>query len=180
MANVDQAVLQEESWTNVGDVSQLRAEFSGWHSQVVSILEAVSETFTLALHDRAPLKRWSKGRVTLLGDACHPMEPHLAQGAAQAIEDGAALTSVLASGIGNIEHALNKYEELRLPRTSLIQSMADQNRKNFHLQDGPDQKARDAALARGEAGFDLSRIGWLYGHDATSLDFEGVSSHNDT
>ena len=82
-------------------------------------ITAVTETFVWGLFDRAPLQRWSVGRVAVLGDACHPMLPFLAQGAAQAIEDGATLAGVLGKG-GDVPQALRRYETCgcRAPRRS--------------------------------------------------------------
>ena len=80
-----------ESWVDRGEVADALALFQGWHDQVLSIIGATDETYKWALFDRSPLQRWSVGRVTLLGDACHPMLPFMGQGAGQAIEDGATL-----------------------------------------------------------------------------------------
>jgi salicylate hydroxylase len=165
VANVDASEWKNESWTEAGDVAEAIHAFEGWHPQIQAILNAVDETFVLALHDRRPLERWTKGHVTLLGDACHPMEPHVAQGAAQAIEDGAALASCLRES-DSISAALSRYEDIRRPRTSRVQALADSNRKRFHLPDGDAQEARDAEMAGAETDFSLASVGWLYGHDA--------------
>jgi salicylate hydroxylase len=125
----------------------------------------VTETFVWGLFDRAPLARWSVGRVTLLGDACHPMLPFLAQGAAQAIEDGATLAGVLGKG-GDVGQALRRYEDLRLPRTARIQTVAAGNKTRNHLPDGPEQVARDAAMATGAADWSIGASAWVYDHDA--------------
>jgi salicylate hydroxylase len=82
---IEQESWLGESWTDQGDVGDALAAYAGWHPRVRSIIEAVDETFVWGLFDRAPLPRWSVGRVTLLGDACHPMLPFMAQGAAQGI-----------------------------------------------------------------------------------------------
>src|SRR5258708_3665651 len=74
----------------------------------------------LALFDRAPLPKWWVGRVTLLGDACHPMYPFMGQGAAQAIEDGAALAACLRAGASDPAAAVRRYEQLRLPRVTRL------------------------------------------------------------
>jgi salicylate hydroxylase len=87
VALIDQDTWAKESWTDRGDVNEARAAFAGWHKDVSGVLDAVEETFIWGLFDRAPLARWSVGRVTLLGDACHPMLPFVAQCAAQAMED---------------------------------------------------------------------------------------------
>jgi salicylate hydroxylase len=87
-----------EDWTDRATIERALVAFEGWHPQIRSIIAAADTCFIWALFDRDPLPRWSAGRVTLLGDACHPMYPFMAQGAAQAIEDGATLTALLAGG----------------------------------------------------------------------------------
>ena len=96
VAVIEQDAWTKESWSERGEVADVLAAFEGWHPQVRAILRAVDETFLWALFDRKPMARWSVGRVTLLGDACHPMLPFKAQGAAQAIEDGATLAACLS------------------------------------------------------------------------------------
>jgi len=160
-----------ESWTDRGEVADALAAYAGWHPQVRSIIEAVDETFIWGLFDRAPLPRWSVGRVTLLGDACHPMLPFMAQGAAQAIEDGAALTAVLTkTGGQDIQQALRVYEAIRVPRTSRIQAQAAANKFRFHLPDGPEQRERDAEMASGSTDWSTTAIAWVWGHDAAASD----------
>jgi salicylate hydroxylase len=157
-----------ESWTEPGDVAELRRAYQGWHPQVERIIDAVDETFVWAVLDREPLMRWSFGRVTMLGDACHPMIPFLGQGGAQAIEDAAALTAGLLHCNDEIE-ALKLYEHVRLPRASQIQAMSWENKTRFHLPDGPLQMERDAAMAKGMTDWSYRAIAWLYGHDAGTL-----------
>src|SRR6266853_2623050 len=90
-----------EDWTDRATVARALTAFAGWHEQVRRIVAAADTCFIWALFDREPLPRWSVGRVTLLGDACHPMYPFMGQGAAQAIEDGATLTACLLAGAGD-------------------------------------------------------------------------------
>ncbi len=171
VAIVDQDTWTSESWTDRGDIADAIAAFAGWHAQVQGILNAVDETFVWALFDRLPMEQWSVGRVTLLGDACHAMLPFMAQGAAQAIEDGATLAACLARhGRGHVAEALRDYQARRLPRTSRVQSLAAGNKIRFHLPDGPEQIARDAEMAGNVTDWSPKSVAWLYGHDASRLD----------
>lgn len=168
---IEQATWKGESWTDRGEVADALAAYKDWHPQVTGIIGAVDETFIWALFDRAPLPRWSVGRVTLLGDACHPMLPFMAQGAAQAIEDGATLAAILSkTDRQHIPQALVAYETVRLPRTSRIQAMATDNKTRFHLPDGPAQKRRDAQMAAGGTDWAFQAIAWVYDHDAAAVD----------
>jgi salicylate hydroxylase len=169
VAVIEQDAWTRESWTDAGEIAHARAAFAGWHPQVRGILESVDKTFLWGLFDRKPMARWSMGRVTLLGDACHAMLPFMAQGAAQAIEDGATLAACLSQvDAREVPAALYRYETLRLPRASRIQALSAGNKSRFHLPDGPAQEERDAEMARGTS--DWSRSAWLYGHDASVLE----------
>ncbi len=153
-----------EDWTDRATIERALAAFEGWHPQIRRIVSAAETCFIWALFDRDPLPRWSAGRVTLLGDACHPMYPFMAQGAAQAIEDGATLAALLADG-GDPIGILVRYEQLRLPRVSRLQEMSRANKHRYHMPDGPEQRARDAAMAatRERA---PETMQWLFGFDA--------------
>jgi salicylate hydroxylase len=155
----------KESWTDPGDVADVLGRYDGWHPTVRGLIAAFPETFIWALHDRLPLPSWSEGRVTLLGDACHPMLPMMAQGAAQSIEDGAALASLLKAMPDDVPGALRRYEEVRKPRATRLQEASAANRKRFHLPDGPEQHKRDAAMAT-SGDRSIANISWLYRHDA--------------
>jgi len=155
----------DESWISRGEVADALARYAGWHGTVRGLIAAFPETFVWALHDRLPLPRWSAGRVTLLGDACHPMLPFMAQGAAQSIEDGATLAAVLVAMPNDVPAALARYEALRKPRATRLQEASAANRTRFHLLDGPAQAKRDAAMAN-SGDRSIANIGWLYMHDA--------------
>jgi 6-hydroxynicotinate 3-monooxygenase len=147
-----------ESWSSTGDVRELRAAFAGFHPQVRHVLEACPSVNKWALFDRDPLPRWSKGNVTLLGDACHPMTPYMAQGAAMAIEDAAILSRCL-KGVDRdgVADAFRRFEATRKPRTSRVQL---NSRTNTWL-----KKAIDPS--------------WVYGYDAWReplADLESVPS----
>jgi salicylate hydroxylase len=118
----------KESWSAPGDPQVLRGEFEGWDSRIETLLRHVEKTFRWALYDREPLPVWSKGRLTLLGDAAHPMLPHLGQGANQSIEDGMALATILAEvEQAAVPAALRAYEDLRRARVATIQRGAREN-----------------------------------------------------
>ncbi len=158
-----------EDWTDRATVDRALAAFAGWHPQVRRIIGAAETCFIWALFDRDPLPRWSIARTTLLGDACHPMYPFMGQGAAQAIEDGAALAACLAADSDDPPASLQRYERLRIPRVSRLQAMSRANKSRFHMQDGPAQQARDADWARvGDRSPDTLR--WLYDHDPAALE----------
>ena len=121
-----------ESWIELGHRQDLLRDFEGWHPTVRAIVQAIDEPYRWALFAREPLPRWSEGRVTLLGDACHAMLPFMAQGAVMAIEDGAVLASCLAAGRDDVAGALRRYERLRLPRTARVQAAARAQGNVFH------------------------------------------------
>ena len=172
VAIVEQGAWTRESWTDRGEVSDALAAFADWHPQVRQIIGAVDETYVWALFDRIPLERWSAGRVTLLGDACHAMLPFMAQGAAQAIEDGATLAACLDAGNGtgaDPAEALRRYERLRVPRTSRIHAASTDNKTRFHLPDGPAQQKRDALMSAGSTDWSFKAVAWIYEHDAADI-----------
>jgi 6-hydroxynicotinate 3-monooxygenase len=125
-----------ESWSAKGDVKTLRAAFEGFHPQVQHVLEACPEVHKWALVDRDPLPAWGAGKVTLLGDSCHPMTPYMAQGAAMAIEDSAVLSRCL-EGVERegVADALRRFEATRKERTSRVQRTS---RTNTWLRDKTD------------------------------------------
>lgn len=118
----------KESWSQPGDSDELRRAFAGWDPRVGKILSQVQTTFRWGLYDRDPLPVWTKGRLSLLGDAAHAMLPHLGQGANQSIEDGMALATILArADRKNANAALLAYEGLRRERVAQVQTGARQN-----------------------------------------------------
>jgi salicylate hydroxylase/6-hydroxynicotinate 3-monooxygenase len=120
--------MTPESWSSKGDLDELRAAYAGFHPEVQTVLDACPEVYKWALLDRDPLPKWSEGRVVLLGDACHPMTPYMAQGAASALEDAAVLSrcvsDVEADGLAD---AFALYEATRKPRASAIQTNSSSN-----------------------------------------------------
>jgi 2-polyprenyl-6-methoxyphenol hydroxylase-like FAD-dependent oxidoreductase len=141
--------MTRESWSAKGDVKELREAYEGFHSDVRAVLEACPDCHKWAILEREPLSRWSKGRIVLLGDACHPMTPYMAQGAATSIEDAAILARCLEEVDGeDIEGAFRRYEAHRKPRTSRIQAISS---ANTWMQGGDEDTS------------------WLYGYDAWNV-----------
>ncbi len=154
-----------ESWTAKGEVADALKEFEGWHPQVRAIIGSADATNRWALYDRDPLPRWTVGRVTLMGDAAHPMLPYMAQGAVQSIEDAAVLAKCLErADARDPTAALQRYEQTRKPRASRCQEGSRRNGVMYHLEDGEDQRKRDASLASSSTA-PLPQNAWLYGHD---------------
>tara|TARA_R110002153_G_scaffold110189_2_gene251188 strand:+ start:16672 stop:17868 length:1197 start_codon:yes stop_codon:yes gene_type:complete len=135
----------KESWNEPGNINELRDTFDGWHPEVTELLAASEQCFLWALFDRPPLNQWTDKNVALLGDACHPMLPFLAQGAAMAIEDSYALAHYLATE-NDTSTALKAYQDLRLSRTSEIQLGARKNASLYHMS-SPIGQAKLAVLS---------------------------------
>jgi salicylate hydroxylase len=120
-----------ESWNTAGTTAECLQDFSGWHADVHTLIENIEIPFKWALMQREPMPTWSSGKVTLLGDACHPTLPFLAQGAAMAIEDGAVLERCLAEQ-RPVEDSFRAYEAARMDRTSRIVRGSSENARRFH------------------------------------------------
>jgi 6-hydroxynicotinate 3-monooxygenase len=137
-----------ESWSAKGDVQELRASFRGFHRQVEQVLAACPDVHKWAIVDRDSLDHWADGNVTLLGDACHPMTPYMAQGAAMAIEDAAVLSRCL-DGVEReeIPDAFRRFEATRRERTTRVQ---ETSRANIWLRERTDTS-------------------WVYGYDAWTV-----------
>lgn len=144
-ATTAQDSWREESWTLPGDVRELRRIYRDFHPEACALLDACTEVTKSALYVREPMARWSRGAITLLGDACHPMVPFMAQGACMALEDAVllsrALEGVTAAGVAQ---ALERYENSRKERTARVQRGS---RGNEWLKQG-------------------GNADWVYGYDA--------------
>lgn len=169
---VECAEPAEESWTAVGAREKAREDFRGWNPAILRIIDEAPLLLRWALYDRKELPRWRDGRVVLLGDACHPMLPFMAQGAVMAIEDAYVLAQEIkrASDVGA---ALASYEKIRKPRTTRVQSVARENAKLFHRSNLFTQTGTYGPMW--VAGKFLpsvvhGRHDWLYGHDVTGPD----------
>ncbi|MGH8882769.1 MAG: FAD-dependent monooxygenase, partial [Stackebrandtia sp.] len=106
-----------ESWSASGDPAALAAEFAGWDPRLCELIARIETTFRWGIYDRDPLPHWTRGRLTLLGDAAHAMLPHMGQGANQAIEDAMALATLIRElDTADVPRALISYEQLRRER----------------------------------------------------------------
>ena len=147
-ATTPQEDWRRESWTITGDVRELRKAYLGFHPEARALLDGCSEVTKSALYIREPMPVWSVGRTTLLGDACHPMMPFMAQGACMAIEDSIVLSRILENVVAQeIPAKFKDYEEARKARTDRIQR---ESRGNQWLKEG-------------------GNADWVYGYDAWSV-----------
>jgi salicylate hydroxylase len=147
-ATTPQDDWREESWTLKGDVDELRRVYASFHPEARALLAACSEVTKSALYVRQPMPEWSVGRTTLLGDACHPMVPFMAQGACMAIEDAVVLGRALeGADATSIASAFRRYEAARKDRTARVQQGS---RGNEWLKQG-------------------GNADWVYAYDAWSV-----------
>jgi 3-hydroxybenzoate 6-monooxygenase len=151
-----------EGWNTEGDNQLLYSHFKGQQPQVMRMLERIETWRYWVLCDREPVKNWSKGRVTLLGDAAHPMLQYLAQGACQATEDAVWLAEKVAAQPDDLPAAFIAYEEQRYLRTARVQIMARVYGEFFHAR-GPTAELRDQMLGARTADQAYESINWLYG-----------------
>ena len=147
-----------ESWTTPVNVQELRDSYAGFHPDATALLDACDEVLKTALYERDPLPAWARGNMALLGDACHPMMPFMAQGAGMAIEDAVVLARCLAkvTTLEQVAGSLHAYAQLRMERASKIQIGS---RGNNWLREG-------------------GNADWVYGYDAwtTPLDAQPEST----
>jgi 2-polyprenyl-6-methoxyphenol hydroxylase-like FAD-dependent oxidoreductase len=151
---------KRESWSAPGDPGALRAAFTGWAAPVTRLLEQVDTTFWWGLYDREPLAGWTNRRLALLGDAAHPMLPHLGQGANQSIEDAFALAAVLkGASPSGAEAALRHYAQVRRRRTDIVQQGSRRNGERY------DQVNRTAENRDKEIVETRKLRAWIYDYD---------------
>jgi salicylate hydroxylase len=168
-ATIERSDWVVESWSEAGTVEECHRDFANWHEDVLAVIRAIDIPYKWALIGRPPLQHCSIGRVTLVGDACHPNLPVLGQGANMAIEDGMVLARCLEAFV-DIPEALRRYEAARLSRTSRIVHSTFENA----------QQMRNPALAipdQATAFMDrmstpsamMARFDWIYTYDAISV-----------
>ena len=163
---VEQPETSQEGWRIVGERSKAKADFAGFCAPIFKLLDAVETLNRWALFTRKPLKRWSDGRVIVLGDAAHPMLPSMAQGAVQALEDAWVVAGLLAT-LGPDEAGPALFEH-RLKRTARIQKESANNARMFHRAGpigSPIYYGGMAAVTRMAPEMLLTRQEWVYAHD---------------
>ncbi|WP_299690507.1 FAD-dependent monooxygenase [uncultured Tateyamaria sp.] len=167
---VEQAAPAEEGWRSTGTAAQAAADFAGWHPTITRLIGQAEVLHRWALFDRTKLPRWHDGRVTLLGDAAHPMLPSMAQGAVQALEDAWCLAGLVTTR-GSVEAALAQYYALRIDRTARIQRGSAANARMFHHASPLGRLAFYGPMGIGARLLpDLihRRQDWVYRHDVTA------------
>jgi salicylate hydroxylase len=141
------AEWSRESWTLEAPAEEALEYFAGWDERLLERIRACGTMLRGAVFVRQPLEHWSYGRLTLLGDAAHAMEPFQAQGAAQAVEDAYVLAECLAGEPDDPVSALRRYEVIRMNRAADLQTSSHAAAESFYLPDGEDQQRRDASYA---------------------------------
>jgi salicylate hydroxylase len=162
---------REESWSARGDRDEALSPFDGWHPQVRALIAGTEAVFKWALFDRSPLQAWTRGRVTLLGDAAHPMLPFMGQGAAQSIEDAAVLARCLAADRSCPERAIEDYAGRRRERAAALQAASRDAGRNLQVSDPAEVAARNARM-RDDAEVPIAMYDWVWGYDVDSAGAE--------
>lgn len=151
-------------WTLPASEGEHLARLDDWHPAIQQMISAVPTGLRWALFHRPPLGRWSRGRITLLGDAAHALVPHHGQGANQSIEDAVVLADQLVGhGLEQHEQAREAYEKLRRGRTRKVQFASISTADILHLPDGPAADQRNARLATREGV--MHHLGWIHEFD---------------
>jgi salicylate hydroxylase len=162
----------DESWTQECDRAEVMNTYAGWHEPLLQLLGSSERYYKWALYDRDPLERWTKGRVTLLGDSAHAMLPYIGQGACMAIEDGYTLAAAIAQMPEDPSAALKHYEQLRLPRTRRAVLGARARGEEMHLTSPWGQFKRNVKMAlKHRLGRDKTgiQLGWFYNYDVAAV-----------
>jgi salicylate hydroxylase len=158
-----------ESWTVQGSREEFANDFRDWHPDIHACIRNVDAPFKWALFSRPPMAAWTRGRVTLLGDACHSMLPMLAQGAVMALEDGLVLARCIKK-YGIVPQALQRYEAARRERANRAVTGSAENAKRFHNPDLAHAAGAEAYVTREwQEDKVKARYEWLFTYDAAGV-----------
>jgi len=151
----------DEGWNTFGDTAELNERFAEACPQVKELLAKIETWKMWVLCDREPVKNWTDGRVTLLGDAAHPMLQYLAQGAGQAIEDAVVLREALRHTRGDLPRAFQKYQQTRYLRTGRVQLTARFYGDIYHAA-GVQRELRNQMFQSGTESAGFAGLKWMY------------------
>jgi len=161
---------QVESWSTVGTREELRNDFRDWHEDVQTMIDQIEIPYKWAMMIRDPMPSWSKGRITLLGDACHPTLPFLGQGGVMSIEDGYVLAACLDKYFEAPSTAFARYEDIRRDRTATVVRKASENRESVFAPNLANKELVAEEVAKEWRQVRLrERMDWLYNYDATAI-----------
>ena len=161
---------QVESWVTQGSNGELANDFRGWHDDVHEMIRRIETPYKWALMVRGPMPAWSRGRITLLGDACHPTLPFLGQGGVMSIEDGYIVAACLAKYFSVPATAFARYEEIRRERTASVVKKSHENRRSAFSPALANDNAVATEVAREwQQERVRERMEWLYAYDATAV-----------
>jgi salicylate hydroxylase len=161
---------QVESWSTEGSKDELRNDFRDWHADVHTMIDSIDVPYKWAMMVRAPMESWTRGRITLLGDACHPTLPFLGQGGVMSIEDGYVVAACVDKYFEDPKTAFARYEDIRRDRTSAVVRKAHENKASAFEPRLADKDLVAEEVAREWQQVRLKeRMDWLYTYDATAV-----------